>query len=116
MKSNSLHIPIQNDKFDTVENGVYITAERMESFQYTNAYRANRFVAIYAQQTNHTKFVDFEGLAAGVSLDVYALTIVICWLLYLLFVLIDYMKPSNEFNRWNIAIAISPFFNWHVDY
>ncbi len=59
--------------------------EEMESFQFTNAYYADGAVIIHAQQQqNHSRLIDFNGLAAGVSRQVYMLTIVICGLLLLL--------------------------------
>jgi hypothetical protein len=72
-------------------------------------------VAIYAHQINSTTLIDFSGIAAGVSLDVYLLTIVFCCLLVLLFALIEYVMPSKYFvNHWNIISAIVPCFNNQV--
>jgi hypothetical protein len=53
-------------------------------------------VAIYVQHKNNTKFIDFQGIAAGVSLDVYLLTLVICLLLLILFALIDRLENATQ--------------------
>ena len=81
---------------DTVNDGAYITTERMDAFQFTNAFESDRLVAIYAQQRNQSKFVDFEGIAAGVSWDVYLFAIIICCLLNGLFAFIEHMRPFHS--------------------
>jgi hypothetical protein len=83
----------------------------MNDFQYTNILRPIRYVAIYAQQTNRSKFVDFQGIAAGVSLDVYLVAIAIYCLLIILFAFIEYLRPSKKFNLLDTATAIVPCFN-----
>jgi len=106
--------PIQHDQVDTLNEGVYVTTERIESFQFTNAYFTDKFVAIYAQQKNHTKYADFKGIAAGVAVNVYLLSIIICCLLVVLFALIEYVNPSHKYNCWHISTAILPCFNSQV--
>ena len=108
-------IPIHSDRIDTLNRPLYITPDRMNAFQFTNAHDATRMVAVYAQQLNNTKLIDFGGVAAGVSLNVYLITIVFCCLLVLLFALIEYVIPSNSFvNYWNISSAVLPCFNSQV--
>jgi hypothetical protein len=107
--------PIRINQIDTVNKNMFITIEQMNSFAYTNAYQSNRFVAIYAQQTNSLQFVNFDGIAAGVSRDAYMLTVFICCLLVLLFALIEYVSPSlNKCNYLNITTAIIPCFNSQI--
>jgi hypothetical protein len=89
----------------------------MSAFQFTNAMRANRLFAIYAQQKNHSELVDFNGLMAGVQLNVYVFVIVISCLLVVLFALIDYARPAHNqghFECWHILIAVFPTINGHV--
>jgi hypothetical protein len=87
----------------------------MNAFQFTNAFSPNRLVAIYAQHRNQSKFVDFEGIAAGVSRDVYLLAIIICCLLVGLFAFIEHMRPFHlEFHLWHVTTAILPCFNSQV--
>ncbi len=62
----------------------------MEAFEFTNAFASNRLVAIYSQQRSQSKYADFEGIAAGVSRDVYMLAIVFCCLLVGLFALLKH--------------------------
>lgn len=81
----------------------------MNSFEYTNAFHASQLVAVY--EINQTKFLDFVGVAAGVSFNCYLLTMAICCLLVFLFTLINVARPSNQFNLWNIISAILPCFN-----
>ena len=88
-----------------------MTTERMDAFQFTNAFSSGRLAVIYAQQWNHSKFVDFEGIAAGVSRDVYMLAMIICCLLVGLFAFIEHVRPSHKFNCLDIATAVLPFFN-----
>jgi hypothetical protein len=84
----------------------------MDAFQFTNAYKYDRFIAIYAQHRNQSKFVDFEGIAAGVSRDVYLLAIICCCLLVGLFALIERIRSfHSEFSFWNVATAILPCFS-----
>ena len=84
----------------------------MDEFQFTNAYTSDRVVAIYAQQRNQSKFVDFEVIAAGISWDVYLRVIIICCLLVGLFAFIEHMRPfHSEFYFWNVTTAILPCFN-----
>ena len=83
---------------DTINNGVLITPDRMNEFQFTNAHDKTILLAIYAQNKNHTKLIDFTGLAAGISMEIYLLTIVFCCLLLILFAFIEYVRPSNTFN------------------
>jgi len=90
----SLH-PMQYNEIDTPNDIAIITINRMNAFQFTNAFVTSKFVAIYAQQRNNATFIDFTGIAAGVSLDVYLLTIVICCLLVILFVLIKFVRHWN---------------------
>ena len=85
--------------------------ERLDAFQFSNAYTSNRLVAIYAQQRNQSKLVDFEGIAAGVSRDVYMLAVLICCLLVGLFAFIEHVRPSHKFNCLDIATAVLPCFN-----
>jgi hypothetical protein len=94
-----------------VNHAPIITPERFAAFQFTNALRPNRAVAVYTQQVHHTKFIDFKGLAAGVSRDVYLLMIVISCLLVALFTFIEYVRPSNKFNFLDITTAMLPCFN-----
>jgi hypothetical protein len=84
----------------------------MNAFQFTNALYSDRLAAIYAQQRNPSKFVDFEGITAGVSWDVYMIAAIICCLLVGLFALIEHMRAFQlEFYFWNVTIAILPCFN-----
>ncbi len=83
----------------------------MDAFQFTNAFESDRLVAIYAQQRNQPKFVDFEGIAADVSWDVYMLAIIICCLLVELFAFIEHVRPSHKFSCLDIATAVLPCFN-----
>ncbi len=108
---NNTNFQCQWNTIDTSENPAYITIERMDSFQFTNAYSSDRLVAIYAQQRNHSKFADFKGIAAGVSWDVYMLAILICCLLGGLFAFIEHMRPSHKFNCLDVATAVFPCFN-----
>jgi hypothetical protein len=85
--------------------------ERIDAFQLTNAFESDRFVAIYAQQMGQLKFVDFEGIAAGVSRDVYMLAIIFCCLLAGLFAFIEQVRPSHKFNCLDVATAVLPCFN-----
>lgn len=102
--------PIENDNIDTLNEGVYITVDRMEAFQFTNAHSYINFLAIYAQQVNNTQFVTFSGMAAGIVLDVYVLTLVVCCILIILFASIAYLRQSHEFNWWDMTTAIVPCF------
>ena len=83
----------------------------MDAFKFTNAYQSDRLVAIYAQQRKQSKFVDFDGIAAGVSLDVYMLAVIICCLLVGLFAFIEHVRPSHKFNCMDVATTVLPFFN-----
>jgi hypothetical protein len=83
----------------------------MESFEYTNAFQVVQLVAIYTQQMNKTSFVDFTGIAAGVSLETYIVTIIACFLLVLVFIIINYLNPSETFSYWHITTVILPCFN-----
>jgi uncharacterized membrane protein YhaH (DUF805 family) len=84
----------------------------MDAFQFTNALLSEQLVAIYAQQKNQSNYVDFEGIAAGVSWDVYMLAIIICCLLVGLFAFIERMRSfHSEFYLWHVATAILPCFN-----
>ena len=61
-----------NNTIDTINEGAYITTELMDKLQFTNAYRCDRLVAVYAQQASpndYTKYIQLTGVAAGVSLD-----------------------------------------------
>jgi ABC-type amino acid transport substrate-binding protein len=58
---------LMNESIDTINIPAYITSERLDSFQFTNATVAESIVAIYAQHRNQAKFVDFKGIAASVS-------------------------------------------------
>jgi hypothetical protein len=49
----------------------------MTGFQFTNAYFSGRLVALYAQPNDAT-FINFSGIAAGISIDIYAI-IFIYW-------------------------------------
>jgi len=91
--------------------GAIITSQRMNAFQFTNAFAPRKLVAIYAQQSNNLNFIDFQGIAAGIALEVYLLTIIICCLLVLLFTVIEHVRPENKFNCLDIATAILPCFN-----
>ena len=68
-------------------------------------------MAVYAQHKNQTKFIDFNGIAAGVSREVYLLALSICCLLIILFAIIEYVKQSNKFNLWDVILAVLPCFN-----
>jgi hypothetical protein len=61
--------PIHSDDIDTLNEGVHIAEDRMNAFQFTNAFRGDRIVAVFAQHGSNTISVDFNGIAAGVSLD-----------------------------------------------
>ena len=80
----------------------------MDVFQYTNAIRALRIAAVYSLPVDQMKFVDFNGVAAGVSYDVYVMAMIICCLLMLLFALIEHLRPSNKFGCFEYATAILP--------
>jgi hypothetical protein len=69
-----------------------------------------------AQHKNNTKLIDFKGIAAGVSLDVYIIAIITYFLLVILFALTEYVRPSNKFNAWDIATAIVPCFDGQADH
>jgi len=101
---------------DIPSNHAHITIERMDAFQFANAHKADRYVAVYAQHMNHQKFVHLDGIAAGVSLDAYLLTIFTCCSLHILFAFIEYARPSNAFSSFNVASAILPCFNCQVHY
>jgi hypothetical protein len=89
-----------------------MTTERMDAFQFTNAISSERLVAIYSQQRDRSKSVDFKGIAAGVSWDVYGIAIIICCLLVGLFAFIEHMRPiHSEFNFWHVTTKILPFFS-----
>ena len=84
----------------------------MDAFQFTNAYSSDRLVAVYAQQRNQSKFVDFEGIAAGVSWDVYVLAILMWCMLVGLFAFIEHMRPFNsEFYLWHVTTVVLPCFH-----
>jgi hypothetical protein len=102
---------LMNDEVDTVNNIAYMTSERLNSFQFTNTIAAQSIVAIYAQNKHQTTFVDFHGIVAGVSWDVYLLTIIFWCLLVILFVCTEHVRPSANFTWFNIAMYISPCFN-----
>lgn len=84
----------------------------MSAFQFTNAYSTARYVAIYSQQSD-AALINFSGIAAGISLDVY-ITMLFCWCaLVALFVLIENVRPAanTTYNWWNIGAAIMPCLN-----
>jgi hypothetical protein len=111
-KKNNKNFQCKWNTIDTLIIGPYISIERMDAFHFTNAYKSSRLVAIYSQPTNHSKFIYFEGIAAGVSWDVYMLATIICCLLVGLFAFIEHMRPfHSEFCFWNVTIAILPCFN-----
>jgi hypothetical protein len=83
----------------------------MDPFQFTNPHWSSKFVAIYAQHSENLNFIDFQGIAAGVSWDVYLLTIIICCLLVLLFAFIECVRPSKKWNAWDVTLAVLPCFN-----
>jgi hypothetical protein len=84
----------------------------MDAFQFTNANKYDRLIAVYAQQRNYSQFVNFEGIASGVSRDVYLLAIIFCCLLVGLFALIERIRSfHSEFYFWNVATAILPCYN-----
>ena len=84
----------------------------MDAFQFTNAFSSDRLIAVYAQQRHQSKLVDFEGIAAGVSRDVYMLAFIICCLLVGLFAFIEHMRPFHlEFYFWHVTTAVLPCFN-----
>lgn len=89
----------------------------MNAFQYTNAMRTNRLFAIYAQNTNRTKLIDFNGLMAGVQLSVYLLIIAFSCVLVVLFAIIEHVRPAHNqahFKFWHILIAVFPSTKLHV--
>jgi hypothetical protein len=84
----------------------------MNALQFTNAFSPDRRVAVYAQQQTLSKFVDFERIAAGISLDVYGFAIIICCLLVGLFAFIEHVRSfHSEFYIWRVTTAILPCFN-----
>jgi hypothetical protein len=92
-----------------------MTAERMSAFQYTNAYFATKFVAIYAQE-HKAALINYSGITGGITLDVY-ITMIFCWLaLVILFGLIDNVRPSHDptFTWWNIGTAVMPCYSCHA--
>jgi glucose-6-phosphate-specific signal transduction histidine kinase len=101
----------ENDKIDTPNNRAFITSDRIEAFQLTNAFAVNKFVAIYAQHMNQTHFIDLHGIAAGVPVNVYIWMIIICFLLIVLFAFIEFVRPSEKLNYFNILSVILPCFN-----
>jgi hypothetical protein len=82
----------------TIDTGyypAYISEDRMDSFQITNPYFTTRVVAIYAQQSD-TAMINFSGVTAGLSLEVYA-TMLLSWCaLVILFALIENVRPSSQ--------------------
>jgi hypothetical protein len=56
----------------------------MNDFQFTNPYASDELVAVYAQ--NSFNFINFDAIAAGVSLDVYMLMVLTCCLIIVLYV------------------------------
>jgi hypothetical protein len=104
----------QKSDIDTLNDLPYITTERHKDFLFTNPYLSSNLVAIYAQQVNDRQFFNFKGIAAGISLDVYILAIVIIGTLVVLFLLIEYLRPSTKFNCLDIAMAIIPCYNCQI--
>jgi hypothetical protein len=89
-----------------MNSGVYITPERLDAFMFSNPLDPTKLVVVYAQKLNRTNFIDFKGVAAGVSYDVYLLAIAICCLLMLLFVFIEFLMPTNTFKCF-ISLYVS---------
>jgi hypothetical protein len=109
---NNKNFQCKWNTIDTAKDYAYITTERMGAFQFTNAFTSSRLVGVYAQQKTQSKLVDFEGIVAGVSLDVYLLTLITCCLLVGLFAFIEYMRPfHSEFYFWHVTAVILPCFN-----
>jgi hypothetical protein len=111
---------LENDKIfqykwntiDIAYDDAFITTERIDALQFTNAYSSDRFYAIYAQQRKSSKLVDFAGIAAGVSRDVYLLAIIFCCLLVGIFALIEHTRPfHSEFHFWHVTTSVLPCFS-----
>jgi hypothetical protein len=100
-----------NGHIDTLNGGTYITPDRIDAFQFTNPLRPIGLYALYSLQMNQTKLIQLQGIAAGVFLDVYILTIAICFLLVTLFTFIECLRPSKKFSCWDVATAVLPCFN-----
>jgi len=98
---------------DIVHDIAYITAERMSAFQFTNAYFTTRFVAIYSQQSDGKSMINFRGILADISPNVY-IAIIFAWCaLVVLFAIIENLRPSSDkgFNWWNFAMSVMPYSN-----
>jgi hypothetical protein len=103
---------LHESTIDTGYFSAYISLERATAFRFTNAYFTPRFVGIYSQQSDAT-MINFSGVIAAISLDVYILML-FCWCaLVSLFKLIETLRPSCEktFQWWNIGTAIMPCLN-----
>jgi hypothetical protein len=99
---------IHFDEIDTINDGHYITPELMDVFQFTNAVTPTKLVSVYAQRQNQAAYFNFSGIAAGIPLHIYLRILLICCLLVILFAFIEYLRPSNTFNLWDVATAILP--------
>lgn len=58
---------------DTVNFAAIIAKNRMSEFEFTNAYVTARYVALYSQPNLAQPFINFTGITAAISLDVYIL-------------------------------------------
>ena len=84
-----------NSTFDTANDDAFITLERMNAFQFTNAYYINTFVAIYYQQNNPKVMINTSGITAGISINVYIIAILALCVLVVLFALIERARPTS---------------------
>ncbi len=100
--------PVQINQIDTFNEEAFITPERLDAFSITNAHAPTKMVAVYAQHMNQAKFVDFNGIAAGVSTDVYLLMVAFCCLLIMLFAFIEHVRPSNINDLWDFVSTVVP--------
>jgi hypothetical protein len=64
---------LERGQVDTLNWDMFITAERSQSFAFTNPIRYTQFVAFYPMQDRNTDVVRFDGLTAYIGVQVYVL-------------------------------------------
>ncbi len=58
---------------------IYLSPERLKSFQFTNPHDPAKLVVLYAQQLTATNYIDFKGVAGAISLSVYLVAAYTGW-------------------------------------
>jgi hypothetical protein len=103
---------LHNGFVDTLEDYWYITADKIDSFRFTNPIREESFGAIYSVASVDTSVMQFNSMMANIQISVYFLMLAASCAFIVLYVWVGRVidRPSST-DWWTVLVAAVPCFN-----